>query len=257
VKHIFDIVTRWAAEDPTREALRSGAMGKVQKRVLRGPYRAGRARKVRGAPANEGARGGEGMNAGDNWHFSGMLRSAGAVVALTHLGCRGEPAPGPAISTSSIATSKQASSAAVAVPLLSASAPSPSAAPSVTAPPVTVAALRADAAANPARFKSLKVTLDGYFASRSQRRFGTEGHPVHSFVLVLVALGIGDSDTLTCEMSEETWPPAGLAPGDPISVSGVWSTDRILAGGSAGGGGPLQIESCKVARRPTDAPKNH
>jgi hypothetical protein len=75
-------------------------------------------------------------------------------------------------------------------------------------------------------------------------------------VLVLVALGKGDSDTLTCEMSFETWPPVGLAPGDPIAVSGVWSTDRMLVGGRAESGGPLQIQGCKVARRPAETPSH-
>jgi len=75
-------------------------------------------------------------------------------------------------------------------------------------------------------------------------------------VLVLVALVRGDSDTFACEMSEETWPPVGLEPGDPIAVSGVWTMDRMLAKGKAEGGGNLQIEGCKVARRPVEA-SNH
>jgi hypothetical protein len=75
-------------------------------------------------------------------------------------------------------------------------------------------------------------------------------------VLVLVALGRGDSDTITCEMSIETWPPVGLVPGDPIAVSGVWTTDKLLAGGIAEGHGSLQIEGCKVARRSAEAPSH-
>ena len=196
------------------------------------------------------------MNAMSNRLFSGALCSACLLAALTHLGCRGEPAPGPAVATSSTAAIAQASSVAVVAPPPSASAPQPSAAPSATAPPVTVAALRAEAAADPARFKSTRVALDGYFSSRSLRRFGSEGHPYYDFVLILVALGRGDSDTLTCEMSGETWPPVGLVPGDPIAVSGVWSMDRMLTGGRAEDGGPLQIQGCKVARRSTEAPSH-
>jgi hypothetical protein len=197
---------------------------------------------------------GKGMHARGNGHFSGTLRSVCILAALMHPGCRGEPAPGPAVATSSTAASAQASSVAVVAPPGSASAPSPSAAPSATAPPVTVAALRAEAAADPARFTSTRVALDGYFASRSQRSFGTDGHPVHQFVVIHVALGKGDTDTLLCEMSERAWPPVDLEPGDPIAVSGVWSMDRMLAGGRSGGHGSLQIESCKVARRSAEAP---
>jgi hypothetical protein len=121
---------------------------------------------------------------------------------------------------------------------------------------VTVVALRAEAAADPARFKGTRVALDGYYSSRSLRRFGTGEHPRYELVLVLVALVKGDSDTLTCEMSSETWPPVGLEPGDPIAVSGVWSTDRMVGGGRLEGGGPLQMLDCKVARRSAEAPSH-
>jgi hypothetical protein len=196
------------------------------------------------------------MQARSNRHFAGTLRSVCILAALTRLGCRGEPAPGPAVSTSSTAASALASSAADVAPTVSASTPSPSvsAAPSATSPPLTVAALRAEAAADPARFRSTKVALDGHFSSRSQKRFGSGEHPIHHFAVVHVAIVMGDSDTIACEMSEDTWPPVGLEPGDPIAVSGVWSMDRTLLGGWAEGGGPLHIASCKVARRSTRVP---
>ena len=184
------------------------------------------------------------MRAKSNRHLAGgASRSACIAAALTLLSCGKEP--GPAVSSSAVAASVSA-----AAPPSSASAPAPSAAaPSTAPPPITVAALRAEAAANPARFEGTKAALDGYFSTRSQRSFGGDGHPTHHFAVVHLAIVKGDSDTLACEMSEESWPPVGLGPGDPIAVSGVWSMDRMLQGGWAKGGGPLHIASCKIARR--------
>jgi hypothetical protein len=182
---------------------------------------------------------------------TGAARSAGLLVVLALLGCGKEPAPGPALTTSSGAVS--------ATPSL-ASAPSSSAgarpatsieaAASAAPPQGTIAALRADAVAEPARFKNTKVALDGYFVSQSQRSYGSGEHPVHRFAVVQVALGKGEADSLACEMREDTWPPLGLAAGDPVAVSGLWSVDRTLLGGWAEGGGPLHIADCKVVKRP-------
>lgn len=191
----------------------------------------------------------------DPGDFTGVARSAGLLVALALLGCGKEPLPGPALSTSSTAVSVPPSLASA--PSLSAGdrpATTIEAAASAAPPPVTIASLRAEAAAEPARFKNTKVALDGYFVSQSQRSYGSGEHPIHRFAVVQVALGKGQADSLACEMREDTWPPLGLAAGDPVAISGLWSVDRTLLGGWAEGGGPLHVADCKVVKRPAGGP---
>jgi hypothetical protein len=170
------------------------------------------------------------------------LRSLCFVSALLCTSCSKEAPPPPATAAASAAASTPPASTSTA-------STEATAAPSTASPPLTVAALRAEAAANPERLLRTDALLDGYVSGLRQRTFGSHEHGVHSFMVVDVALAMGDHDTIACEITFEQSAPAGLRAGDPIAVHGVWSTERLVQGGSVPGVEPLHIARCQVAKR--------
>lgn len=193
-----------------------------------------------------------------------LLRCA-LLAAMAAAGCsdpaagtpatRNDPASpdAPSPSTAPAASASPASSvSSPSLPASSSGAPRVGEAPA--ARPPSVADLRAAAERDPARFDGQPVSLEVVYVRLSQRKFGNAGNPASEHVggilpVVHVALEGAPDDVLECQMGNHAWPPIGLQPGDPLTVKGVWSFDRIWAGGTKEGGGPLHVGGCAVARR--------
>lgn len=130
----------------------------------------------------------------------------------------------------------------------------PEAAPPEPAPP-TMASIRAEAEHDPAGFTGKPVALDVLYVRISQRMYGYSTQHAGGTIPVLhVAFPGAPDDTMACQMNNHQWPPAGVTIGDTIHVEGVWSFDRMLQGGTAEGGGPLEIHGCKVSKPAVPGP---
>jgi len=115
---------------------------------------------------------------------------------------------------------------------------------------MSMAGLRAEAERDPGAFGGRPVALDVLYVRISQRMYGySSEHAGGTLPVLHVAFADAPDDTIACQMGNHQWPPAGVTIGDTIHVEGVWSFDRLLAGGTVRGGGPLEIHGCRVSKR--------